>query len=146
VKENLQLGKFDIGVPPGPAGAEKIDVRLTVDTSGLLEVEAHVLSTGVTQRLVIESEKGALSPEEIDARLAKLARLKRHPREDEENVALMARAGRLYEQRLGGVREDIGRCMAVFQAALESQDIDRIRQCKALLQKLVDNYDDPIFL
>lgn len=146
VKENLRLGQFDVGVPPGPAGAEMIDVRLTVDTSGLLEVEAQVVSTGVVQRLVIESEKGALSPEEIEARLAKLAALKRHPREDAEHIALMARAGRLYEQRLGGVRDAIGQSMAVFQAALESQDPDRIRQCGAMLIKLVETYDDPVFL
>ncbi|HVY34677.1 MAG TPA: molecular chaperone HscC [Caulobacteraceae bacterium] len=146
VKENLRLGQFDVGVPPGPAGAEMIDVRLTVDTSGLLEVEAQVVSTGVVQRLVIESEKGALSPEEIESRLSKLAALKRHPREDAENIALMARAGRLYEQRLGGVRDAIGQCMAVFQAALESQDPDRIRQCGAMLTKLVETYDDPVFL
>jgi molecular chaperone HscC len=146
VKENLSLGRFDIGVPPGPAGEEKIDVRFTVDTSGLLEVEAQVVSTGVVQRLVIESAKGALSPEEIDGRLAKLAELKRHPRDDSENIALMARAGRLYEQRLGAVREDVGRGIALFQAALESQDQDRIRKCRTILENLVETFDDPIFL
>lgn len=40
VKDNVLLGELKIVLPPGPAGREKVDVRLTYNSSGLLEVRA----------------------------------------------------------------------------------------------------------
>jgi len=146
VKDNVKLGEFAVRVPAARAGEEQIDVRITVDASGLLEVDAMVLSTGVTEHLVIESEKGALTPREIDAHLASLASLKRHPRDQEENVALVARSNRVFEQRLGAVRDRVGDALAAFEAALAAQDPDQIRLARDSLTLLLDRLDEPFFL
>jgi molecular chaperone HscC len=46
VKDNVLLGELTIKLPPGPATKQHIDVRFTYDTSGLLEVQATILSSG----------------------------------------------------------------------------------------------------
>jgi molecular chaperone DnaK len=47
VRDNLLLDHYVIdGIPPGPAGAERIAVSFTYDINGILRVETRVLSTG----------------------------------------------------------------------------------------------------
>ncbi|HQT38392.1 MAG TPA: molecular chaperone HscC [Acidocella sp.] len=146
VKDNILLGKMSVGCPPAPEGEVQVDVRFTYDTSGLLEVEATVLSTGVTERLLIEGNPGSLTKAEIAEKLAKLSKLKLHPRDDADNAALLARAQRLYEQRLGHVRSVIGDALGSFMAALDTQAPDRIRSTREHLRKIVDAHDDESFL
>jgi molecular chaperone HscC len=146
VKDNIALGKLVVRCPPAPAGKTRVDVRFTYDTNGLLEVEATVIATGQRQTLVIEGNPGALSQTEIAARLKKLASLKLHPREDAENQTLIARANRMYEQRLGRVRAAIGEALVEFLAALETQDPATIRLAQTDLRRLLDRHDDDLFL
>ena len=101
VKDNIKLGTMKLRLPPAREGEVGVGVRFTYDPSGLLEVEATVDKTGVTQRVVIEGNPGALSPQEVAERLEKLSALKLNPRDDAGNAALLSRAQRLFEQRLG---------------------------------------------
>ena len=146
VKDNIKLGEMKVHCPPAPAGQTRLDIRFTYDTSGLLEVEATVLNTGVRETLVIEGNPGVLSKEEIRDRLVKMAALKLHPREDQAHRALLARAQRLYEQRLGAARQAIGEALTHFIAALDSQEPDRIRAARDSLQRVLDAHDDEFFL
>jgi molecular chaperone HscC len=146
VAENIGLGELAVKCPPAPRGDTQLDVRFTYDTSGLLEVEATVLNTGVTQTLLLEGNPGLLSQKEIQTRLAALSALKIHPREDAGNRALLARAQRLYEQRLGASRIEIGEAIAQFIAALNGQNPDRIKSQFTRLTRLVESGDDDFFL
>jgi molecular chaperone HscC len=146
VKDNILLGELKARVPPAPAGEASIDVRFTYDTSGLLEVEATVDGTGRTFSLIIEGNPGILSPEEIQKRLAALAKLKVHPRDDTENAAVIARAQRLYEERLGDVRKQIGEWLSAFLGTLETQDSGKIPRMRAWLTEQLDSVDDEFFL
>jgi molecular chaperone HscC len=146
VKDNIRLGELVVKCPPAPAGKTLIDVRFTYDTSGLLEVEAIVQSTGLRETLVIEGNPGVLSRGEIQTRLKQMAALKLHPREDAANRALVTRAQRLFEQRLGATRQAIGDALTTFLSALDSQDPDRIRAAHEALRRLLDSHDDEFFL
>jgi molecular chaperone HscC len=146
VKDNILLGELTVRVPPAPAGEASVAVRFTYDTSGLLEVEATVASTNRTFSLVIEGNPGVLSPDEIKKRLTALAKLKTHPRDEAENVAIVARAQRLFEERLGDLREQIGDWLAAFIVELETQDPGRIAQARLLLAKKLESVDDEFFL
>ena len=129
------LGELTIKLPPGPATKQNIDVRFTYDTSGLLEVQATIVSSGRIEKLVIEGNPGVMQPDEIAKRLASLAKLKIHPRDDMKMRALMARAARLYEERLGDVRAVIGHALGGLTAALERQEPEEIEAAsKALCQ------------
>ncbi|MGO4781765.1 molecular chaperone HscC, partial [Lysobacter sp. 2RAB21] len=75
-------------------------MRFTYDINGLLQVEAVALSTGLKREVVLEKNPGVMTQEQIRERLAALSAIKVHPREQQENIVLVARAERLYEELL----------------------------------------------
>ena len=84
----------------------------------------------------------ALDEAALQAAHEKLAALKIHPREQTENRTLLARAERLYTQRLGDERQAIGHRIAIFTAALDSQDKRLIREAAQELQDYLNLMDD----
>jgi molecular chaperone HscC len=142
----VPLGELKTHLSPGPAGKEEVDVRFTYDTSGLLEVEATIMSTGRVETLVIEGNPGVLQPDEIAKRLAALAKLKVHPRDDMANRTLIARAERLFEERLGDTRAAVGRSLSVLTAAIERQQPDEIEDARKALSTLLDDIDQNFFV
>ena len=146
VRDNILLGELLVAVPRKPAGQESLDIRFTYDTSGLLEVEATVRSNSLKRNLVIEGNPGVLTPEQIKDRLVELAKLKVHPRDQAENAALVARAKRLYEERLGATRHRIGDWLSEFMAVLNRQDEAEIAEARRRLTANLDGVDDNFFL
>jgi molecular chaperone HscC len=145
VQDNIPLGELEVSVPRGPAGKEAIDIRFTYDTSGLLEVEARVVSTGIVKRLVIEGQPGSLTPAEIAGRLEALAALKIHPRDLDENRAVLARAERLYAERLGEERAAIGKLIDEFRFLLDRQEPGAIEAFRTRLVEWLDTIDVSFF-
>jgi molecular chaperone HscC len=146
VKDNVLLGELTIKLPPGPATKQNVDVRFTYDTSGLLEVQATILSSSRVEKLVIEGNPGVMQPDEIVKRLAALAKLKIHPRDDMKMRALMARAARLYEERLGEIRSVIGRGIGRLTAALDRQEPEEIEAASNALSALLEQFDQDFLL
>ena len=145
VQDNVALGELMISIPPGPAGSQGADIRFTYDVSGLLEVQALVVSTGQVSKLVLEGQSGACDAEEIAARLAALDHLKVHPRDQGENQAVLARAERLYEERLGAQREQVGDAILRFKVVLEGQDPRAITAFRDELTRWLDSVDGTVF-
>ncbi len=141
VKDNILLGELELAVPSRPAGEEAIDIRFTYDINGILEVEAEVVSTGEMHRKVIERAPGLLTPEEIEERLAALADLKILPRDETENRAVLARAERLYEERLGDMRNFIGEQIALFETILARQDPGEIADARSSFAALLNEIE-----
>ncbi len=146
VNENVRLGRLELPVPAGDAGAESVDVRFTYDVNGLLEVEAKVNSSGVSESIVIEENPGVLSAAEIAERLQKLAQLKVHPRDDDRHVALIERAKRIYEESLGDKREYVGKLLVFFQETLERQDPAEIQDAQQSFRERLNELDENPFL
>jgi molecular chaperone HscC len=144
-KNNIELGRLEIPVPPGPAGREAIDIRFTYDINGILEVEVTAVSTGVKRRAVIEETPGSMPQAEIEARLAALAALKIHPRDKQENQLLLARGERLYEEALGDTREIIALWLAAFEQALDRQEERKIKPAAAVLKQRLDSLEQGYF-
>lgn len=141
VVSNVRLGSIKVPVPPRPAGHVSVDCRFSYDSSGLLEVDVTVADTGVTRNLVILDESDGPSEKDVAARRAELAKLKFHPREEAENVALLARARRAYEAHIGDDRARIGAMITDFEGALESQDGRIIAQARVDLREGLDLID-----
>lgn len=141
VKNNIQLGEISVKVPKGPANKESVDVRFTYDLDGLLEVEVTVVSTGEKARLVIEGNPGVLSKEEIDQRFAALSQLKLHPRDEQVNRQLVARAERMYEESLGELREYISLKLGQFQSVISGQDRHEIARARADFLAFLDQVE-----
>jgi len=146
VKDNVLLGELTIKLPPGLATKHHVDVRFTYDTSGLLEVQATILTSGRVEKLVIEGNPGVMQPDEIAKRLAVMAKLKIHPRDDMKMRTLVARAARLYEERLGDTRAVIGRALGQLTAALDRQEPEEIEAASKALAALLDQFDQDFLL
>ena len=143
-RDNVYLGEVSVRVPREAAGKEKVEVRFTYDTSGLLEVDATVSSTGLREHLLIEGNPGILSKEEIRNRLNSMAKLKLHPREDSANLSVIARADRLFAELLGEARTHIAAALTTFLGAIETQDPHHIETARANLVQLLDAIERPM--
>jgi molecular chaperone HscC len=141
VAKNIKLGELEIPLQPNrPATDNAVTVRFTYDINGALQVEVTHDATGKRHELVLEQNPGLLSPEEIRARFDALAAIKIHPRDKQENLALLARAERLYEEHLAA-RETLVEWIAHFRAVLESQDERAIGEHRRKLDEALDSLD-----
>jgi molecular chaperone HscC len=137
--ENTLLGTYTVkDLPKAPAGKTAVDVRLTYDLNGLLEVEMSVVGTARTEHLVIERNPGQLSEAEVERARRGMARLKFHPRETLPNRTAMARADALFVELKGESRAMLGACLAEFRGALESQDVHVIDEVRAKLLDMME--------
>jgi molecular chaperone HscC len=145
-KDNIKLGQLSIKLPPALCSENPVDVRLTYDVNGLLQVEATLVRTGEVHALVIEGNPGMLTDTEIEQRFALLAELKIHPRDQMANRTLLARGERLYQQLRGMPREQLGHQATVFETALESQDRHLIAPAAAEFARVLDYFEHQSFL
>lgn len=139
--DNLKLGELLVSIPPKPKGEVGITVRFSYDINGLLEVDITNRDLNISINEVFRQNSQSLTPEEVEASRRKLAALKIHPREQQQNVYLLEKAKRLYEECLGDGRDEISRAVARFEAALNSQDEHTIRHATRRFSDLLDRYD-----
>ncbi|WP_282244663.1 molecular chaperone HscC [Stenotrophomonas sp. PS02300] len=136
VEKNIKLGEINVPLTPGK-GTEGVLVRFTYDINGLLQVEVTEAATGQRHELVIEQNPGLLDAAEIRERLARLQQLKVHPREQQQNLALITRAERIYEE-LVDMRPTLQEWIARFRNTLESQDPALIEQDRRQFNAALD--------
>jgi L1 cell adhesion molecule like protein len=67
-KDNNLLGKFDLtGIAPAPRGVPQIEVTFDLDANSILTVSAKDKNNqSLSKNIKIDSQKGRLSPEEIE--------------------------------------------------------------------------------
>lgn len=141
VKQNVYLGTVEVKVPKGPAGQELINVRYSYDMNGLLEVDVVVCSTGATYHKTIINAPGELSEEDINKSRIKLAKLKFHPRDHEENRVLLAKLESLYESSRGESRDYISRITSGFEKLLEAQDVQAIKRGAQEVEEIIQQFE-----
>ena len=116
-------------------------MRFTYDSSGLLEVDAHVPQTGLRKNLVIADDEDRADKAAFEKRRAELAKLKVHPRDEAETVALMARAERMYESHSGLARDYIGRMILQFESVVQAQEPRAIAEARTNFTAALDELD-----
>lgn len=141
VAKNIKLGQLEVPLNPTLSKADNgVKVRFTYDINGVLQVEATPIQSGTRYELVLEQNPGILSEAEIRARLDSLSELKIHPRSKQENIALLARAERLFEEHIVArdvLREWIGQ----FTQSLESQDERLINDHRSRFSQAMDELE-----
>lgn len=137
-ERNIKLGELDIPLSPQRTAAQNaVNLRFTYDVNGVLQVEATLLATQERHELVLEQNPGLLTPAEIRARLQALEGIKIHPRDKHENIALLARAERLYEEYIAA-RAQLQQWIAQFRNVLDTQDEQLIREHRRQLSQALD--------
>jgi len=141
VAHNVLLGKLEVTLPGGPRDQAQVEVRFTYDVNGVLQVEATVVATRQQFELILRGNEASLTEAEIRERLKRLEHLKVHPRDQQENIAAIARAERIYEECLGDVRAFLQECLARFQAELDRQNPERIAQARVEFTRALDQLE-----
>ena len=141
-RNNLFLGELNIDVPKGPRGSEAVDVTYTYDLNSLLEVEVKVVSTGLTQKMIIKGQDNQMTDDEIQKRMEELSYLKIQPRDLEENRLVLLRAERMYEEALGDRRKELDRYITVFEAALKKGKKEEIEEAREALNEILEDEDE----
>jgi molecular chaperone DnaK len=73
VRNNVYLDQYSVdGVPPAPAGVEKVAVTFTYDINGILKVSTKIVSTGKEAHLLVDKTPQRMSPKEREAARARL--------------------------------------------------------------------------
>ena len=144
--ENLKLGQVTVPVPARRAGMAQVLVRFSYDASGLLEVDVTVPETGETRQLVIADDEEREDAAAFEKRRAELARLKFHPRDADANRAVLERAKRCYEGRIGDTRAYVASLISRFQDALDSQDPRAVETVREETARALDEMEGERFL
>jgi len=142
--DNIKLGEVTVDVPSAPAGKESVDIRFTYDINGILEAEVKVVSTGFTDKLVIEKSPGSLTPEELAEKLTAMQELKIHPRDKEEYRYLLAWGERLYEESRGDSRKYLEGVLRQYDDILDAQDNQQIRDFSQELKEILTDMEQDI--
>jgi len=137
VDRNIKLGELQVPLPPRDHGNRSVTTRFTYDVDGILQVEVTENATGKRHELVLEQNPGVLAPEQIRERLLALDALKVHPREQQPNLALIARIERMYSEFIDH-RNQLQGWLLQFREVLESQDLQRVEQHRRELGRALD--------
>jgi molecular chaperone HscC len=139
--QNIALGEVTLQIPPRKAGEVRVEVRYTYDVNGILDVDIGVPEHGIERNVVIRKLAGDVSDAEIERRRVELAALKVHPRDQDQNRLVLARANRLYEQLLGDEREQVGRWLGQFEGVLSHQDSHEIAEARQQFAAALDSVE-----
>ena len=86
-RDNNHLGKFELtGIPPAPRGVPQIEVSFDIDSNGILKVSAQDKSTGKSQAIKINNDKGRLSAEDIEKMVNDAEKYKEEDERNRERV------------------------------------------------------------
>lgn len=149
VRDNIFLGKLEVPIATNQAKNFTAAVRFTYDFDGVLEVEVTPWLAGQAQpvhKVLLKGHSSNLTEQEMQERIAALAALKIHPRDKQENRALLAWAERLFTQTQGPVRDHLGRMMAEFEMSIASQVSTEIEHSFKQLERLLQEIEaDTVF-
>jgi molecular chaperone DnaK len=132
-KDCRSLARFQLKVPPGPAGLARIEVKFLIDANGILQVGARDLRTGQEHSIEVQPSYG-LSDAEIEHML-------------EESIEFAEQD--FAERQLIEARNEAGAILAAtdktlsrFESAeIASAERDAIAEAESQLRAAVDRTD-----
>ncbi|EHG8493119.1 molecular chaperone HscC [Salmonella enterica] len=124
VKNNILIDSFDVMLKPN-GHIQAIDIRFSYDINGLLEVDV-LLEDGKSESRIISHNATSLTTQQIDASRERLLALKIYPRDMLINRTFKAQLEEQWSRTLGDEREMLGEIITDFDAALLSNDMQRV--------------------
>ncbi|AYE24419.1 molecular chaperone HscC [Salmonella enterica subsp. enterica] len=124
VKNNILIDSFDVMLKPN-GHIQAIDIRFSYDINGLLEVDV-LLEDGKSESRIISHNATSLTTQQIDASRERLLALKIYPRDMLINRTFKAQLEEQWSRALGDECEMLGEIITDFDAALLSNDMQRV--------------------
>lgn len=128
VKNNILIDSFNVMLKPN-GHIQAIDIRFSYDINGLLEVDV-LLEDGKSESRIISHNAASLTPQQIDASRERLQALKIYPRDMLINRTFKAQLEEQWSRALGDEREMLGEIITDFDAALLSNDMQRVNDVR----------------
>jgi molecular chaperone DnaK len=143
-KDCRSLARFQLKVPPGPAGLARIEVKFLIDANGILQVAARDLRSGQQHTIEVQPSYG-LNDEEVERMLEEsiefaeqdFAERQLIEARTEADAILHATEKTLAEPRAAGIaaselsadeRRAITESVALLKSAVASTDYKLVRQ------------------
>ncbi len=138
-KDCRSLAKFQLKVPPGPAGLARIEVKFLIDANGILQVSARDLRTNAEHSIEVQPSYG-LSDEEVERMLEESIEFAEQDFSErqvieartEAETILAATEKTLANPRSGELapdeRRSIDDCAAKLRAAMSGSDYKLMRE------------------
>ena len=157
-KDNQSLGTFKLeGIPVGPRGTPQIEVTFDIDVNGILSVTAKEKKTGLKQSIKITNastlEKGDVERMIKEAEIASEKDKEKRAEIDLKNQAdllcyqVSKQLNDLGDQISSTKKEEIEKLISELKIALETNDINTIKNLSEKLQKtfaeLTQNINNP---
>lgn len=139
VAGNLKLGELQVRVPRGAAGSQWAEVVFTYDIDGILHVSVES-SGGDKRETVILNPNLNLSEEEMEKAMERINSI-RLTTEAHRDQRLFTQALSLYEQLGDERRAELGRGLAMYCGAQDTQDVINIRRAEEYLSELVERFE-----
>ena len=147
--DNKTLGRFQLGdIPAAPRGVPQIEVKFDIDANGIVNVSAKNLGTGKEQKITIQGGSG-LSDAEIDRMVKEAEENAEADKARKEEADLVNEANQLIFQTKKALndlknvdpaeKENAENLCKDLEKALESKDINEIRQKKEALEKVAQD-------
>lgn len=133
VKNNVLVDSFHIALKPN-GQLQSVDIRFSYDINGLLEVDV-LLEDGKIESRVINHNSTELTPQQLETSRARLLALKIYPRDLLVNRTFKAQLEELWSRALGDEREMLGNIITDFDAALSSNDQERVDEARHFARK-----------
>ena len=140
-KENIFLGELNIPLPSNDDHLS-IEVRFSYNPNGILDVDVEVPITGEKLQKVVINHQSVMSPEQVEQARKQLQKLKIHPRDNLMNKSLLLRAERLFSERTGDIRLQIGERTQQFNHILNLQDERQIREVRQYFEAFLNEIED----
>ena len=137
VKDNRSLARFQLKVPPLPAGIPRIEVNFLIDANGILNVSARDVRTGESQSIAVKPSYGLtddevermigdsfkFAAEDLKSRQVIEARTEADAILKATEKALLQGAGLIKESELAAIRASL----ATLESAKATEDHKLIR-------------------
>ncbi len=147
--DNKTLGRFQLGdIPAAPRGVPQIEVKFDIDANGIVNVSAKNLGTGKEQKITIQGGSG-LSDAEIDRMVKEAEENAEADKARKEEADLVNEANQLIFQTKKALndlknvdpteKENAENLCKDLEKALESKDMNEIRQKKEALEKVAQD-------
>lgn len=141
VENNLAVGEMEVILPHNARAQEIISLRFTYDVSGLLEVEAKVLSSGTETKILIQDLAGKMSDTAFEAARQRMQGMKISSRQVAENIYLSTRLEAAWAMARATQRAQLTEVILEWEGALERQDPAEIRELRQTLHWLIDRME-----
>ncbi len=131
-KDNRSLARFNLPLPPAPAGFPRIEVNFIIDANGILNVAAHDLQTGQSQSVEVKPSYG-LTDEAVEGMIQDS--IKFAEADVEERLTIEAR------NEMATLEKSTVKILAEEKGGLKESERNQIEQALKHLRETRDHPD-----